>query len=72
MEQLDVIVDGLLVIPFDVGELLGNVHPVMVGHLDVTTLHDNIHRATSLRCPRGTSSTSTPRAQQWSLGVIQE
>jgi hypothetical protein len=62
MEQLNVVVDGLLVVPLDASELLVNVHPVMIGHLDVTTLHDNVHRATSSCCPIGTSW--TPKAQK--------
>ena len=43
VEQLDVEANELVVVPLDLVELLGDVHSVVVGHLDVTTLDDDVH-----------------------------
>jgi hypothetical protein len=43
VEQLDVDANELVVVPLHLVKLLGDVHSVVVGHLDVTTLDDDVH-----------------------------
>jgi hypothetical protein len=75
VEQLDVVPDGLVVIALDASELVGNVHPVMLGDLHVSTIHDNVHQGDLLGlssrdsetsaalevCPRTAAAMSRPR-----------
>jgi hypothetical protein len=57
VKQLDVITDGLVVITFDASEFLGDVYPIMIGHLHVTALHDYIHACDLLALSSRTSAT---------------
>jgi hypothetical protein len=41
--QFDAHLDELLIVAFDLLELLRYVHSIMVGYLDVATLDDNVH-----------------------------
>src|SRR5262245_59726858 len=43
MEELDADFDEFVVVPLDLVKLLGNMHPVVVGHLNVSALDDDIH-----------------------------
>jgi hypothetical protein len=43
MEQLDIDADDLLVIPLDLGKLVGDVLTVVVRNFDITTLDNNVH-----------------------------
>ena len=43
MEQFDVDPDQLAVVPFDLAQLVGDVRSVMVGHLDVSALDNDVH-----------------------------
>lgn len=41
--QFDVVADEVAVVPLEVGQFVGDVHPIVGGHIDVTTRHDNVH-----------------------------
>jgi hypothetical protein len=43
VEQLHTDLYDLVVIPLDLVQFLGDMHPVMVGNLDVATLDDDVH-----------------------------
>jgi hypothetical protein len=43
VEQLDVDADQLLVVPLHLRQLVGDMYAVMIGHLDIAALHDDVH-----------------------------
>src|SRR5438477_38551 len=47
VEKLDVDSDDLLVVALDLVELLADVYAVVIGHLDVAALDDDVHALTS-------------------------
>ncbi|WP_232290438.1 hypothetical protein [Micromonospora sp. ATCC 39149] len=49
MEQLDIDADKLVIVTFDLCELLGYVHPVMIRDLDVPALDHDVHVTSLVR-----------------------
>jgi hypothetical protein len=43
VEQFDVNTNELVIVTFDAGKLVRYVLPVMIRHLDVATLDDDVH-----------------------------
>ena len=43
VKQLDVDADELVVVTLDLRQLVGDMLPVMIGHLDVAALDDDVH-----------------------------
>jgi hypothetical protein len=43
VQQFHADFDDLLVVPLDLVQLVDDVHPVVLGHLDVSTLDDDVH-----------------------------